>query len=73
MSAALKMFVSPSAKFHFRTHFVTSLFIHTIHLMEVDEPSRQKPGLWHHFSAFTCFTSLCWCTQIRHDRSCCTG
>ena len=47
MSAALMVFVSPSAKFHFLTYFVTSLFILIIHphYMEVDEPSRQKPGL----------------------------
>ena len=39
MSAALIVFVSPSAKFNFRAHFVTSLFIHIIHLhyMEVDD------------------------------------
>jgi len=39
MSVALIVFVSPSAKFHFRTHFVTSLFIHIIrlHYMEADD------------------------------------
>jgi len=39
MSVALIVFVSPSAKFHFLTHFVTSLFIHIIHLYytEVDD------------------------------------
>jgi len=31
--------VSPSAKFYFRTHFVSSLFIHIIrlHVMEADD------------------------------------
>jgi hypothetical protein len=39
MSVALIVFVSPSAKFHFRTHFVTSLFIRIIrlHVMDLDD------------------------------------
>ena len=52
------MFVSPSAEFRFRSHFVTQLiYPHCpFRCMEVDKPSRQEPGLWRFFNTFSVLT-----------------
>jgi hypothetical protein len=73
MSAVLMVCVSPSAEFHFRTHFVTKL-VHSC---------RSFAWRWMNLldilafgvtlTLSLCFNSLCWFTQIRRDHICYIG